>query len=374
MTKVVLVANTDWYLFRFRLSLGRYLRNRGIEVVFISPSGPYVSHIEAAGFRWLEWKMDRKSVQPWTEIASIWRLRRLFRAEAPDLVHLHTIKPVLYGSLAVWPDQHVAIVRSITGRGYVFLSADWIARLLQWVVRWGYRILLHTGYGITVFENKSDRTFFVSEGFVDPSTAVLVEGVGVDTDAYPPLAEPIGEPVVVLAGRLLRDKGVEVFVEAARLLHAKTQARFVLVGEPDVGNPSSISVEMLNGWVKEGSIEWWGWQSNMQKVFASCHIVCLPSFGEGMPTVLLEAASSARPIVATDVPGCRDVVVDGVNGLLVPPGDPTALAQALERLIADPDTRQRMGQAGRELMVQRFSIEVVNEATYRLYLQLLREK
>ncbi len=371
MTKVILISNTDWYLFRFRWSLAQYLREEGVEVAFLSPPGPYASRIQSAGFRWLEWNVSRQGIQPWAEMKSIWKLRQILRREAPDLVHLHTIKPVLYGSLALWSNRRVAIVRSITGRGYVFLGSDMRARLLRWLVRWGYRLLLHSGRGVTVFENQTDQAFFVSEGLVDPANTVIIEGVGVNTEEYLPLAEPEGDPVVVLAGRLLRDKGVEIFVDAARQLRGKVRARFVLVGGPDAGNPSSISVEMLNSWVREGVIEWWGWQSDMQEVFARCHIVCLPSFGEGIPTVLLEAASSARPIVATDVPGCRDVVADGVNGFLVPPGDAVALAQALERLIREPHTRQRMGQAGRERVNQRFSAKIVNRATYQVYQQLL---
>ncbi len=374
MKKVLLVANTDWYLFRFRLPLAQYLRERGIEVVLVSPPGPYVSSMQAASFRWWEWKVERRGLNPWSETKAIWKLRQIIWAEQPNLIHLHTIKPVIYGSLAVWPSHQIALVRSITGRGYALLAGELRARLLGWFVRSIYRIALNIGNGITVFENETDRQFFIAEGLVDPNVTTVIEGVGVDTSKYIPLAEPDGEPVVVLAGRLLRDKGVDVFVDAARLLRQRIVARFVLVGHPDAGNPSSISVQTLERWIKEGVIEWWGWQSDMQKVFARCHIVCLPSLGEGIPTVLLEAAASERPIVTTDVPGCRDVIIPGVTGLLVPPRDPVALAHALERLICDQYSRQTMGKAGRELIMQRFSVDIVNAANYRMYKQLLGEE
>jgi glycosyltransferase involved in cell wall biosynthesis len=169
---------------------------------------------------------------------------------------------------------------------------------------------------------------------------------------------------------MLWDKGVGTFVDAARLLSSKISARFVLIGEPDEGNPASIDPEMMKRWVDEGIVEWWGWQADMRSVFASCHLVTLPSYGEGIPTVLLEAAASGRAIVATDVPGCRDVVVDGSTGLLVPQQDPTALAEALETLINNPNMRKAMGKAGREIVDRRFSTTRINDETYRIYQKL----
>jgi glycosyltransferase involved in cell wall biosynthesis len=371
--KILIVANTDWYLFRFRLSLARFLRGQGMEVVLASPFGSYVSQLEAEGFRWLAWEVGRQSVNPLKEVAAIWNLLLMVRQERPDLIHLHTIKPVLYGSLSAWLGKTPAVVCSITGRGYVFLGNDIRARLLKPLVMAIYRFALGAGRGMTIFENEADRNFFVEQKLVTPANSCIIEGAGVDTDHYSPLPEPDGIPVVVLASRLLWDKGVGTFVEAARLLRSKVSARFVLVGQPDVGNPASIEVEVLNRWAAEGAVEWWGWQSDMRDVFSACHIVTLPSLGEGIPTILLEAASSGRPIVTTDVSGCRDVVTDGVNGLVVPPQEPSALALALERLINDPKSRQAMGQAGREFVVRRFSSSIINHATHRVYRQLMEE-
>ncbi len=369
--KILLVSNTDWYLFRFRLSLARFLRAQGEEVALVSPAGDFAAQIQADGFRWLAWEVGRKSVNPFGELSALTGLAKIFRAEKPDLVHLHTIKPVMYGSLVArwlgWP----AVVRSITGRGYVFLSSDAKARVLRPLVKAVYRVALG-GRGTTVFENQTDRQYFVDEGIVTAEGSRVIAGVGVDMDYFSPQSEPTGTPVIVLASRMLWDKGVGTFVDAARILRERgVAARFVLVGQPDAGNPANIEEEQLKRWNAEGVVEWRGFQSDMRAVFAGCHIVALPSFGEGLPTVLLEAASSGRPIVTTDVSGCRDVVSDGVNGLVVAPRVPSVLADALERLIGDAQARRVMGQAGRELVAAKFSNAIVHRETYEAYRELV---
>jgi glycosyltransferase involved in cell wall biosynthesis len=369
--KILLVANTDWYLYRFRLSLARFLYTRGDDVIFVSPSGQYASQIEGNGFRWICWEVGRQSLNPLMEFASVYKLLRIIKRETPDLVHLHTIKPVLYGSISTLLWKNLGVIRSITGRGYVFLGEDVRAKLLRPLVKAIYRFALNSGRGSVIFENKTDRDYFIDQKLVNLDKANVIEGVGVDTEYYFPSPEPDGIPVVVFAGRMLWDKGVGTFVEAARLLRSKVSVRFVLVGQPDVGNPASISIATLEGWAKEGVVEWWGWKSDMREVFSNCHIVVLPSLGEGLPTILLEAASSGRPIVATDVPGCRDVVINGVNGLTVPPQAPSDLAAALESLVLDSERRRSMGLAGRELVIRRFSSSIVNSSTAKVYQHLI---
>lgn len=374
MNRILLVANTDWYLYRFRLSFARYLRAQGLEVVLVSPRGQYVPKFLSEGFRWLEWQVERQRVNPFREMKSILDLVRIFRHEHPLLVHLHTIKPVLYGSLAANLTGVPAIVRSITGRGYVFLSNNLRAQILKPLVKMLYRFALRSCPGATIFENESDRQYFLNMGMAIPQYSYLVEGVGVDTDYYSLLPEPDGVPTVVMAGRLLWDKGVETFVEAARLLKQDINVRCILVGETDPGNPASIKVDMLNRWVEQGLVEWWGWQSDMRAVFASCHVVVLPSLGEGIPTVLLEAASCGRPIVATDVPGCRDVVQHGINGFLVPAKNPQALAESVFRLLTDPVLRSTMGAEGRRLVLRRFSERHIHAQTLAVYRKVLTER
>lgn len=371
MIKILLVANTDWYLFRFRLSLAQQLRDQGYEVVFVSPAGIYTSLLEKDGFQWINWGVGRLDINPIKEVGAIISFLRIINHEKPNIIHLHTIKPVLYGSLCARFIRNTRVVRSITGRGYVFLGKDFRARIIKPIVKLFYRYALNDSRGIVIFENATDQEYFVHQKLVRSEHTKVIEGVGVDTDYYTSSPEPDGTPIVLLAGRMLWDKGVGTFVEAARILHTRIQVKFLLVGQPDAGNPASIPSEILDTWTKEGVVDWQGWASDMRTVFSACHIVSLPSMGEGLPTILIEAASSGRPIVATDVPGCRDVVRDGVNGLLVPPQDPVSLARAIEYLILNPGKRKAMGHSGRDLVLGRFSTPIVNAATLKVYDALL---
>jgi len=372
MMKIALVANTDWYLYNFRLTLAHYLRQQGFEVTLISPPGDYVGELEGQGFPWLSWSVGRQSISPLAEFPALLRLVKIYRKLRPNLVHHHTIKPVLYGSLAAqWSGVH-GIVNSITGRGYVFGSQQARARFAHLVSHTLYRQAFKSPKSIAVFENQADQQYFIDKGFVPPDRTRFIASVGVDPQRFRPSPFPDGVPTVAMAGRLLWDKGVQVFVDAARLLHSEGLARFILVGAPDPGNPSSIDPDQINAWVEEGVIEWWGWQADTRIVFAQSHIIVLPSsYGEGIPVVLLEAAASGRAVVASDIPGCREAVQTGYNGLLVPPNDALALAQALRTLIADPERYRRMGANGRQLVLARFTVSQVNAETLALYQQLL---
>jgi glycosyltransferase involved in cell wall biosynthesis len=363
--KCILVSNTDWYLYNFRLSLAFYLRAAGYHVLFVSPPGEYVTLLQQAGFEWRAWQVGRKSTAPWQELGSLRQLVRLYREIKPDVVHHHTIKPVLYGGLAARWAGVPKVLHSITGRGYVFLGQSFRAKLLQRLVKPLYRLAL-SGTRV-IFENDGDRQYFLQAGLVREPQAYLIESVGVDPARFFPAPEPPGEPVILLAARLLWDKGVGDLVEAARLLRERLPFRVVLAGEPDPGNPASISEKQLRQWEQDGLVEWWGWQADMAAVYGHCHIVVLPSYHEGVPTGLLEAAACARPIVASDIPGCRAVVSDGENGFLVPPGQPAELAAALERLLRDSDLRGKMGRAGREIILRKFTQRQVNEQTLAVY-------
>lgn len=307
---------------------------------------------------------------PWAELRAVQQLTHLYRQLQPDLVHHHTIKPVLYGSWAAARAGVPAVVASITGRGYVFEGHDQRARMLQALVKPLYRWLLRRSNTRVIFENEGDRQFFIHLGLVAAGRTHLVESVGVDPQRFYSTPEPAGTPVALLAARLLWDKGIGVLVEAARLLKEQNiDIQIVLVGQPDPGNPSSIPVEQLEAWEVEGLVTWWGWQTDMQAVYARSHIVVLPSFHEGVPTGLLEAAACGRPIIASDIPGCRTVVQDGENGLLVPPGAARPLADALARLAASADLRGRMGRAGRERVLRSFTQQHINQQTLAVYQQ-----
>lgn len=372
MTRLLLSSNTDWYLYNFRLALAEYMRAAGLEVVLVSPYGRFVPSLKQHGFRWIPWELGRQSTAPWGEIDSLRQIYAIYRREKPDLVHHHTIKPVLYGSLAARLAGVPAIVNSITGRGYIFLGEERKARVLKRLVLPLYRLAFRSPRCGVTFENETDRDYFLTNRLVPKERTWLIEGVGVDPQRFTPQPEPAGTPVIMLAARMLWDKGVGVLVEAARQLKAEIPVRVVLVGEPDPGNPGTVSSQTLEKWHVEGIIEWWGWRPNMPEVYNQSHIVTLPTmYGEGVPTTLLEAAACGRPLVASDIPGCRQVVLDGQNGFLVPANDPAALAQTLKRLAGDSALRGRMGAASRQLVMRKFTHAQVHAATLEVYQHIL---
>ena len=366
--KVLLVANSDWYLFNFRLSLAHTLQDQGWEPVLVSPRGPFSKELATSGFRWLPISLARRGILPHTEWQTLRELQTIYREEQPDLVHHHTVKPVIYGTLAARRSGIRAVVNSITGLGYVFLSRRIMARALRQLVRPAYRyVLLEKGTRV-IFENQGDRDFFLKRGLIQESQVTLIEGVGVDLEMYRPSDEAPGIPLVVMPSRMLWDKGVGEFVRASkRIVEEGSSARFALAGAPDPGNPSSIASSRIEKWTRDGDVEWWGFQSDMPSVFAEAHIVVLPSYFEGTPTVLLEAAASARPVVATDIHGIKDVVTDGETGLLVPVGDVAALQEAMAKLIADASLRRKMGRKAREVAEQRFGQDKINARTIEVY-------
>jgi glycosyltransferase involved in cell wall biosynthesis len=373
MTKILLSANTDWFLYNFRSSLANYLRERGFEVVLVSPPGTYAPKFEEKGFRWIPWNLGRQTLQPWRELPSFRQLADIYRREAAELLHHHTIKPVLYGSLIARMTGIDNVVNSITGRGYVYISKEPRARFLKQITSILYRLALNNDNFASIFENDTDRRYFIDHKFTPEQRTWLISGIGVDPDHFKPEPEPAGIPTVLFSGRMLWDKGVGVLVDAARILHKQIQVRVVLTGEPDPGNPASISKEQLLEWQEQGIIEWWGWQPEMNNVYIKSHIVTLPTmYGEGVPTVLLEAASCGRATVATDMPGCSDITIHGKTGLIVPVNDPLALAEALHTLIRDENQRGRMGLAARQLVLDKFTSERVNEATLNVYNKVLQ--
>ncbi len=365
--RIALVANTDWFLYNFRHSLIDYLSGMGYSVILISPPGLYADRLVSDGYRWIEWQVGRQSIFPIREWMAIHRLEEIYRSEKPDIVHHHTIKPVLYGSLAAGRTGVPRIVNSITGRGYVFLSHELKARFLRPLVIALYRLALQRKNCRVIFENNFDQDYFIRRRLIRSGKTWLIRSVGVDIQKFKPTPEPVGIPVVTMASRMLWDKGVGVFVDAARILQSRLKVRMVLVGLPDKGNPSSVPQQQLNRWVNEGVIEWRGWQEDMAGVYSSSNVYVLPSFYEGVPRTLLEAAACGRAIITSDIPGCREVIEDGNTGLLVPTGNPQALADAIERLASDSVLRAGLSAAARVIIVEQFSTEHVNQLTEQVY-------
>ena len=372
--RLLFVVNAHEFTAAHRLPLLRGAQTAGFEVQAVAPGGsPAAERLEREGFVTHPVRLSRRGLRVWEEWGALRELTRLYRRLAPDLVHHATIKPVLYGTLAARRAGRPAVVNAITGLGYVYTGTDWRSRLLRHGVDALYRRALRYSPQRIIFQNRDDWAVLQDIGAVDPEQAVLIPGSGVDVATFNPAPEAEGPPVVVLPARLLRDKGVDEFVAAARALHARgMEARFVLVGGLDTGNPAGIAEAEVRGWVEEGVVEWWGQVDDMRTVYEAAHVVVLPSFyREGLPKVLLEAAASGRPVVTTDAPGCRDAVVDGETGYLVPVRDSAALAERIGELLADPDLRQRMGSAGRERAVREFSTEKVVADTLAVYQQLL---
>jgi glycosyltransferase involved in cell wall biosynthesis len=364
--KILLFANTDWYLFNFRLALAQALRERGDVVVLVSPDGIYASRLQELGFRWVCFPMARRGLNPLVEIITIARLVRLYHKEKPDLVHQFTVKCVLYGSLASRLLGIRTVINSVTGLGYVFMEGGGRRRWIRGIIVSFYRLVLRRTW--VIFQNPDDRSIFLENRLVDPGRVALIRGSGVDTHHFVPQPEPEGIPVVILPARLLWDKGVGEFVEAARQLQADgVHARFALVGDTDSENPAAVPVAQIREWEKKGVIEWWGWQDDMDEVYAQAHIICLPSYREGLPKTLIEAAACGRPIVASDVPGCREIVRTGENGLLVPARNVPALVDSLKVLIQSPAMRQAMGICGRRIAENEFSMDLIISQTLNTY-------
>lgn len=355
----------DWYFVSHRLPLAVAARDAGYTVSVVTRVRDHGQHIEGAGLRLIPFEHTRGGINPLRELPTLLRLILLYRSERPDITHHVAMKPVLYGSIAARLAGTPLVVNALAGMGWLFSSHSGLARWLNPLVRLGLRNALRSG--IALVQNPDDAHQLMRLG-VRESRIRLIAGAGVDLQQFRPRPEPEGIPVVVLAARLLWDKGVGEFVSAARLVRNRgIAARFVLAGEPDSMNPASIPPDHISAWVREGVVEHVGWVRDMPRLLAESHIACLPSYREGLPKSLIEAAAAGLPIVTTDVPGCTHVVRNGENGILVPPGDSEALAQALERLIRDSTLRQRMGELGRIRAEREFALDKVIRETLMLY-------
>lgn len=371
--KIVLFANTEWYLYNFRRSLALALHDAGHEMLLLSPPGPYGAKLRELGLRWQPVPMDRRSLNPLRELGLLWHLWRLFRRERPALVHGFTIKCAVYGSLAARGAGVPARINAVAGMGYVFISDDPKARLLRPLVRALLKLALGGRGARLILQNPDDVHLFEQAGLIDPAHVRLIRGSGVDCARFVARAARVeGGPMrVLLAARLLWDKGVAEYVAAARRLRQESRAvQFLLAGDPDPGNPAAVPKAQVRQWVDEGIVEWLGHVDDMPALLASVDVVVLPSYREGLPRSLIEAAACALPLVTTDVPGCREVVSHGVDGLLVPVRDAHALGEAIARLQDDPGLAARLGAAARLKALDCFDEGHVIRATLAVYAEL----
>jgi len=347
--KLLFTVTEDWAFCSHRLPTAFAARDAGYDVVVTARMRKHREQIEKLGFRTVEWAIKRESRNPFFELTALLDLIRIYKAERPDVTYHVALKSIMYGAIAARICNVGASVNLFSGLGVVFISnALWfrfIRAITTPVLRWA---LKPSNVRLQV-QNGDDRDFLHGLGISTADRTDLVPGSGLDLENYPETPEPSDDtPMAMLVARMLWDKGIGELVEAARLLKARgTDLRIVLVGDPDPANPASISQDQLKAWVDEGLVEWWGRRNDVADILKQSHIAVLPSYREGMPRSLLEAAAVGRPMVAFDAVGCRDLIRDGENGYLVPFKDSAALADALQKLADDGDMRRRLGHQAR---------------------------
>lgn len=370
--RLLYLMNEALFFTTHRMPVALAASARGFEVHVAAPyEAEHVATIEHNGFAFHDIPLQRGGQSLLGELRLFLACWRLIGRLRPRLVHHVAMKPILYGGLASRLRGVPGVVHAVTGLGHLFVREDRAARLLRRIVLGLYRLALGHGNARAIFQNRDDLAMFVERGLVAPGIARLIRGTGVDMVAFHPAPALPWPAVVLFPARILGDKGVHEFVAAARQLKAAgTAARFVLVGRRDLANPTDVPEETLRGWVAEGLVEWWGFRRDMPEVLRQATIVCMPSYREGLPRGLIEAAATGLPMVATDVPGCREIVEHEANGLLVPPRDAAATASALGRLIGDPELCRRQGAEARRRARRDYAVEDFVAATLALYREL----
>ena len=368
--KLIIVVNELWFFLSHRLPIALAARDAGYEVHIASRSGT-IDEVEQLNQELLQFhpiSFHRSSMGLWQELETLRELRRLYKEIQPDIVHHVTIKPVLYGTLVARWVGGIQIMNAISGLGYFFIAQGWKSSIRKTLLLWVYRAILHSKKVWILFQNPDDQALFAQYKIIYPEHAFKIKGSGVDLQQFACSSIPKGRIKIVLVARMLWDKGVGDFVESATALTQQgLDADFLLVGSVDPGNPESISVEQLEEWNRLGVVKWLGERADIAQLLAESHIAVLPSYREGLPKSLIEAAAVGRPIVTTDVPGCREVVKDGENGFLVPAKDAKELAIAIQKIINNPKLLTSMGKKSRLMAEQEFSIHQIVEQTLKLY-------
>ncbi|UCH47840.1 MAG: glycosyltransferase family 4 protein [Betaproteobacteria bacterium] len=371
---MLFVVTEDWYFCSHRLAHAAAASRAGYQVAVATRVVEHGERIKSTGVGVIPFEMTRRGFNPVAEALTILRLARLYKEYQPDIVHHVALKPVVYGSIAARVARIPVTINAVSGLGYAFTSSTGSARVLRFLISSAMPRLVNRKGSRVITQNPDDYQALVNIG-VDPNRVSLILGAGVDPNEFPFQEESTGPVTVTLASRMIWAKGIQAFVDAAKdIKRRNSSVRFVLVGRPDLGNPASVSQGQLRAWASEGLIEWMGHRSDMAEILSASHIVCLPStYGEGIPKVLIEAAATGRPIVASDIPGCREVVRNGESGYLVPPSDHASLVKALEELVADASKRRMMGQRGRQLFEENFSLERVIGETLGIYREAMNE-
>ena len=370
--RLLFMFTEDWAFAALFLDRAVAAKNAGYEVAVHVRCSEYRAVIEQAGLQVIPHNISRSGLNPFRELLSVLQLIKVFRSFRPDVIHLIALKPIVLGSLASSFYPKAKVVNAPVGMGYLFASSDMRARIARPFVKLVLKSTLGRKRSMTIIENSDDRSSLLEGGFLRDDQIVLIRGTGVNLDVFRPTAEPDGPKIVVLIARMLRDKGVYEFVESARIIRrTHPTVSFWLIGDADPGNPASLTTQQLQDWNDEGIVKWFGYRTDVAELLTQVHIVCLPSYREGFGKVFVEAGAALRAVVATDVPGCREAVEHDINGLLVEPKNPQALADALSRVLTDDQLRLRLAKEGRRRAEFEFSSATVNTQTLDAYQQVL---
>jgi glycosyltransferase involved in cell wall biosynthesis len=373
--KILYFVSEDWYFCSHRLPIARAAKKNGFEVVVVTNVNKHEKIITDEGFRLIPIKLNRRGKNPLKELSIIFNLIKIFKEEKPDIVHNVALKPIIYGSIAALFSAKSYVVNAFAGMGYIFTGNDLRHTVLKNFFLIFYKLIFLSNKSIGLFQNSEDQNFLLENNIISVEKSFLVKGSGVNLQNFSFKKEPEDNSIkLVIASRMLWDKGIGELVEASKLLNKKNiKFKTILVGLPDPHNPESIDGEILEEWNKQSFIEYLGFRNDVSDIITKSNIVVLPSYREGLPKFLLEGAACGRAIVTTDVPGCRDVVRNNINGFLVPPKNVAKLADALEQLINDKKLRLKFGKAGRKIVENEFSEEIVIEKTLNLYKSLLNK-
>jgi glycosyltransferase involved in cell wall biosynthesis len=372
--RVLYVITEDWFFNSHFRDRAKFIAEAGHTVAVATRISTHGEELKSLGFTLFPVNFSRRGLNPLTEFITSLKIRKIVRDFKPDIAHNVALKPVVTGTFGELIGRQIIIVNALVGMGYIFTSTDTRASLVKPFLSRILKLLLRSKSVHVVIENPDDLNSLVDDGFVRGSQISLIRGAGVDLNAFPFYPDSAGPVVVTLVSRILRDKGVLEFIDAASKFQSRMpEVVFQIVGEPDPGNPSAIPQIEIDSWESLPNVRCLGHRSDIAEILKGSHIVCLPSYREGLPKSLLEALSCGRPIITTDVPGCREVCDDGVNGLLIPARDSMALANAIEKLAINPELRQVMGRAGRVRAESEFSNEIVCTQTLDLYRRLISQ-
>ena len=370
MKKIVIHSNIIWTISNFRRDLIRDLKDRGFDVLCVAARDRFSDASETVlaelGARFIPVEMDRKGVNPLRDLLYMMRLYRIYRREAPDLALHFTVKPNIFGTLTA-KILGIPVINTVNGLGSGMIGGGMLARLLERLYRFSFRFSDRV-----LFQNREDLAFFRERGLLGNTPCGYVPGSGIDTACFDGCERKRekGEILFLMVARLLKDKGVYEYIEACRSLRRQYPAvRCLLGGVLDPGNPSAVREEELADWIREGIVEYLGQTDEIREFFSRTDVVVLPSYREGLSRVLLEAASCRKPIVTTDVPGCRDVVIEGESGYLCAPQSAESLAEALAKMAASASEFPKMGERGRRHVEEHFSAAMVN----RIYFEAMEE-